>query len=113
MKSSGNYGMGDIISALKWIKKNIQHFGGQPNKITILARGSGATLVTALTASPQAKDLFQHVWVTNGAGSFENKTLDMANQENKVSLKLKAISYKSDLMNPNNPKICTDCPTFL
>ena len=93
MKSSGNYGMGDIISALKWIKKNIQHFGGQPNKITILARGSGATLVTALTASPQAKDLFQHVWVTNGAGSFENKTLDMANQENKVSLKLKAISY--------------------
>ena len=26
---------------------------------------------------------------------------------------LKAISYKSDLANPYNPKICTDCPTFL
>ena len=25
---------------------------------------------------------------------------------------LKAISYKSDLANPYNPKICTDCPTF-
>jgi carboxylesterase type B len=43
-------------------------------------------MVTALTASPQAKDLFQHVWVTNGAGSFENKTLDMANMENKEIL---------------------------
>ena len=77
--------MGDIISALKWIKNNIQHFGGHPSKVTILARGSGATLVTALTASPQAQDLFQQAWVTNGAGAFQNKTLEMANTENKVS----------------------------
>lgn len=85
-KSSGNYGMGDIIASLKWIQKNIQHFGGHPNKITILARGSGATLVTALTASPQAQDLFQQVWLSNGAGSFANKTLDEANSENKEIL---------------------------
>ena len=52
--------------------------------MTILARGSGATLVTALTASPKAKDLFQQVWVTNGAGVFQNKSLEMANTENKV-----------------------------
>ena len=31
-KSSGNYGLGDIISALKWVKTNIQHFG----KFTIM-----------------------------------------------------------------------------
>ena len=105
-KSSGNYGLGDIVSALNWIKTNIQHFGklfilknntfyafniltivnlgGHPSKVTILARGSGATLVTALTASPKAKDLFQQVWVTNGAGVFQNKSLEMANTENKV-----------------------------
>jgi carboxylesterase type B len=82
-KSSGNYGLGDIVSALKWIKTNIQHFGGHPSKVTILARGSGATLVTALTASPKAKDLFQQVWATNGAGVFQNKSLEMANTENK------------------------------
>ena len=52
--------------------------------MTILARGSGATLVTALTASPKAKDLFQQIWVTNGAGVFQNKSLEMANTENKV-----------------------------
>ena len=86
-KTSGNYGLGDIVSALQWIEKNIQHFGGHPSKVTILARGSGATLVTALTARPNAIDLFQQVWVTNGAGAFENKTLDMANAENKQILR--------------------------
>lgn len=85
-KSSGNYGLGDLVSALQWIKKNIQHFGGHPGKVTILARGSGATLVTALTASPLAQDLFHQVWATNGAGAFENKTLSMASSENQEIL---------------------------
>ena len=62
----------------------ISILGGHPSKVTILARGSGATLVTALTASPKAKDLFQQIWVTNGAGVFQNKSLEMANTENKV-----------------------------
>ena len=66
-KNSGNYGLGDIISSLQWIKKNIQHFGGHPGQITVLARGSGATLVTALTASPMAKDLFKQAWVSSVA----------------------------------------------
>ena len=85
-KSSGNYGLGDIVSALKWIKRNINHFGGHPGQVTILARGSGATLVTALTASDLSKDLFKQVWVSNGAGAFENKTLTQANTENKAIL---------------------------
>ena len=70
----------------KWYNNTHIHFnlGGHPSKVTILARGSGATLVTALTASPKAKDLFQQVWVTNGAGVFQNKSLEMANTENKV-----------------------------
>ena len=85
-KNSGNFGLGDIISALEWVQSNIQHFGGHPNQVTILARGSGATLVTALTASPKAQGLFKQAWVTNGAGAFENKTLGMANTENKAIL---------------------------
>ena len=93
-KNSGNYGLGDIISSLQWLKKNIQHFGGHPGQITVLARGSGATLVTALTASPMAKDLFKQAWVSNGAGAFENKTLTQANTENKAILE--ALNCGSD-----------------
>ena len=93
-KSSGNYGLGDIISSLQWIKRNIQHFGGHPGQVTILARGSGATLVTALTGSAMSKDLFKQAWVTNGAGAFENKTLAQASTENKKILE--ALNCGSD-----------------
>ena len=85
-KSSGNYGLGDIIAALKWIQKNIQHFGGHPKQVTLLARGSGATLATALTAVPSARDLFTKAWVSNGAGVYENKTMAQANTDNKKIL---------------------------
>ena len=30
---SGNYGLGDVITALEWIQLNIQHFGGHPHKV--------------------------------------------------------------------------------
>ena len=87
-KHSGNYGLGDIISALKWIKRNIQHFGGHPKMVTLLGRGEGATLVTTLTATAEAKGLFKQVWATNGAGVLSDKELDDANRENKVRVTL-------------------------
>ena len=83
-KTSGNYGLGDIISALEWLKLNIAHFGGHPSQITMLGRGSGATMVTALTASAKAKDLFKQAWVTNGAGVIPAKSLSQSNKDNKV-----------------------------
>ena len=67
-------------------RRDINHFGGHPGQVTILARGSGATLVTALTASDLSKGLFKQAWVTNGAGAFENKSLAQANTENKAIL---------------------------
>ena len=85
-KTSGNYGLGDIISALKWLKLNIQHFGGHPSQITMLGRGSGATMVTALTASAKAKGLFKQAWVTNGAGVIPDQSLSQANKDNKVKI---------------------------
>jgi len=84
-KHSGNYGLGDLVTALQWVKANAQHFGGHPKKVTLLGRGSGATLAVALTASPVAKGLFGGVWAAGDdpAGIRNVKSGEDADRENR------------------------------
>lgn len=56
--STGNYGLMDKIAALKWVQKNIQGFGGNPDNVTIFGQSAGSSSVCALMASPLASGLF-------------------------------------------------------
>lgn len=56
--TNGNYGLADQISALDWVRKNIQDFGGDPDRITIFGQSAGAGSVRALLASPKAAGKF-------------------------------------------------------
>lgn len=66
-KTSGNYGLLDQISALRWVKENIQNFGGDPNNITIAGQSAGSMSVNCLVSSPLAKGLFQKAIAESGA----------------------------------------------
>ena len=55
---SGNYGTLDIIQALKWVKNNIQAFGGDPSNVTIAGESAGGMNVLSLMISPEAGGLF-------------------------------------------------------
>ena len=65
---SGNYGILDQIESLKWIKKNIAQFGGDPDNITIFGQSAGAGSVKTLCESPLAKDLFKKAIIMSGGG---------------------------------------------
>ena len=52
---SGNYGLLDMIAAIKWTQRNIAAFGGDPRHIVIGGLSAGSAAVSALTASPLAK----------------------------------------------------------
>lgn len=55
---SGNYGLLDQIAALKWVRRNIATFGGNPANVTIAGESAGGLSVMYLMVSPQARGLF-------------------------------------------------------
>jgi len=65
---SGNYGILDQIESLKWIKKNIAQFGGDPENVTIFGQSAGAGSVKTLCESPLARGLFQKAIIMSGGG---------------------------------------------
>jgi carboxylesterase type B len=63
---SGNYGLLDQIEALKWVKRNIGAFGGDPQRVTIFGQSAGGGSVHILSLSPLADGLFQRAISENG-----------------------------------------------
>ncbi len=58
-RTSGTYGMLDLIAALRWVRNNIAAFGGDPGKVTLAGHSSGASAMHYLIASPVTKGLFR------------------------------------------------------
>lgn len=62
----GNYGLMDQIEALRWVRRNITAFGGDPGNVTIFGESAGGSSVLALLAAPSARGLFHKAIVQSG-----------------------------------------------
>jgi para-nitrobenzyl esterase len=65
--ASGNYGTLDLIASLRWVKENIEAFGGNPNNVLIFGESGGGTKTLSLLTSPLAKGLFHKAIVESGS----------------------------------------------
>jgi len=66
--ATGNYGLYDQVTAIRWVKDNIAAFGGDPNNITIMGQSAGAISVQQHCLSPMTDGLFQKAVMSSGGG---------------------------------------------
>ena len=77
-----NYWLMDQIEALRWVRRNIARFGGDPGNVTILGCSAGGSSINSLMASPLARGLFARASVHSGGGFFNaTRTLAVAEQQ--------------------------------
>ncbi|MBN8751581.1 MAG: carboxylesterase family protein [Variovorax sp.] len=83
---SGNYMLLDIISALQWVRDNIERFGGNPDNVTNFGESGGGGKVLSMMCSGKASGLFHKAIIQsggvlgtlNGRPSAENEALGHA-----------------------------------
>lgn len=66
----GNFGLDDQVTSLKWVKKHIEDFGGDPNNITVMGQSAGAMSIQCLLLSSKCSGLFEKAIMMSGAGKF-------------------------------------------
>lgn len=64
---AANFALLDMIAALKWVKRDIAAFGGDPDNVTIFGESAGGHDVAGLLASPRAAGLFHRAIIESGS----------------------------------------------
>ena len=62
-----NLGQLDQIAALRWVRDNIERFGGDPGNVTIFGESAGGMAVATLLGMPGAAGLFHRAIPQSGA----------------------------------------------
>ena len=80
--SSGDYGLMDQVAALKWVKRNIAAFGGNPGDVMLFGQSAGGESVLAQLASPLATGLFERAEVESAPTALTLPTMAAAESRN-------------------------------
>ncbi len=66
-KYAGVCGMLDLVASLKWVRDNIENFGGDPGRVMIFGQSGGGAKTSTVLAMPPAKGLFHRAAVQSGS----------------------------------------------
>ena len=74
---SGNQGQRDLILALRWVRDNIEAFGGDPDRVMIHGESGGGGKICTLLGMPRASGLYHRAILQSGTAT-RVPTADMA-----------------------------------
>jgi len=66
--TSGNQGLLDIRDGLRWVRDNIERFGGDPQNVMIFGESGGGAKTSCLYAMPSAAPYFNKASIESGPG---------------------------------------------
>jgi len=91
--TSGNQGILDIAAALKWVRENIEAFGGDPHNVMVFGESGGGAKTSCIYALPLARDYFNKASIESGPG-VRMTPRDMATETAKMVLSELGLSDK-------------------
>lgn len=99
-ETTGNWGMLDMQSGLRWLKREVGYFGGDPERITIHGQSSGGQAVELHYVMPASKGLLQGIISESGGLGAR----DMQTSLNSTQHLAAAIGCDQD--DPHQLKLC-------
>lgn len=80
-----NLGIADQLAALTWVQDEIEHFGGDPDNVTVFGESAGGSSVATLLAHPDAASVMARAIVQSGP--LESQTAERAGRISKLMAK--------------------------
>ena len=75
-----NLGLLDQIAAMRWVKKNISFFGGDPDRVTAAGQSAGAITIYCMIVADGVERLFQRVILQSPPFGWPDVPVDMSDQ---------------------------------
>lgn len=105
LDKTSNFGLLDIIQALKWVKKNIHQFGGDAQNVTIFGESAGGHNVLALLASPLSEGLFHRAISQSGYTTSVSVTQALNQYDTDPSIKRGAWQIVDQMLGQSQTKM--------
>lgn len=78
-EAKGNFGLMDQIAALRWVRHNVERFGGDSSNITVVGESAGGISINMLLTSPATRGLFDRAIIQSGGGRKLVRTRHLTN----------------------------------